>query len=1017
MGEGDCNFYKVSESVSEGGIPVSKYKSRLTGITVCIAKADGPIVAGYLTIATEAHDDDGLPHTLEHLVFMGSEKYSYKGVLDLLANRCLASGTNAWTDTDHTCYTMTTAGHEGFLNLLPIYLDHLLYPTLSDAAFTTEVHHIDGEGEDAGIVYCEMQARENSGESRCQLALLRAIYPGHCGYKSETGGMMKNLRESTSNEKVCAYHKEFYRPENLSVIIVGQIEAEQVFSALEPVESRILNDGDRGPFTKPWQSPVPPLEESSVFEIPYPCDEEKHGLFMASWRGPYAKDIGDVLAVQVLMEYLTDTSISPLQREFVENESPYCNDVSFNVTENSECLINLMFSNVPVEKLGDLKDKLFEVLTKLADGTEVIDMDRMATTLHKKKLHILEQMESNPHEQLALWLIVDFLYGTSNENLHERLRPTILIDKLALENKDYWSGLIKKHFLDGTYVMVSGRPSSSLAEEMSKEETERIAKQRELLGSEGLKEKEEALEKAIMANEIPPPAEMLQSVPVPSVESLKFFTIHRGCNYPCNSQCECISDFSLQKMPCRFQLDDIQSIFVRMDVLMDTSDLPPNLRLYLPLYIELIMESPMNLNGEVIPYETIVEQLRTDTVSHMAMLGRNYSRFSCQNYEQVVSVSLMVEEEKYAAGVRWLRDILFNVVFDPPRIKTIINKMITDVSEMKRNGSSVASVIAQNMCFGKESNHRAASMLRQQTFLAEVLQTLDSVPYNVVDHLKQLQDFLNKEDKITVHLSGNIKNLKQKQEVESLWHDIFLSGIEAPTLVRNPVKLGFEYLLDMSEADRGFVAGIGSIESSFLIQCAPCIASYTDPDYPALRVLIQYLTQLEGPMWKQIRGLGLSYSYSIILKPEAGLIYFVLFKSASLVKAYKEGKAIVDNHLNGTTDWDSALMESACSSLMYNIIVQVKSVADVTEQSLTAYYKNVDMSYTKTLLEAITKVTESDMKRVGSLYLKPLFSPEKSCCAICCPPSKVEDIVNGFSQMSRNLTVIQSLDESFIAQL
>lgn len=32
----------------------------------------------YLFEATEAHDDDGLPHTLEHLVFMGSEDYPYK---------------------------------------------------------------------------------------------------------------------------------------------------------------------------------------------------------------------------------------------------------------------------------------------------------------------------------------------------------------------------------------------------------------------------------------------------------------------------------------------------------------------------------------------------------------------------------------------------------------------------------------------------------------------------------------------------------------------------------------------------------------------------------------------------------------------------------------------------------------------------------------------------------------------------------------------------------------------------
>ena len=28
--------------------------------------------------ATEAHDHDGLPHTLEHLIFMGSEAYPYK---------------------------------------------------------------------------------------------------------------------------------------------------------------------------------------------------------------------------------------------------------------------------------------------------------------------------------------------------------------------------------------------------------------------------------------------------------------------------------------------------------------------------------------------------------------------------------------------------------------------------------------------------------------------------------------------------------------------------------------------------------------------------------------------------------------------------------------------------------------------------------------------------------------------------------------------------------------------------
>jgi len=31
-----------------------------------------------LDLATEASDDDGLPHTLEHLIFLGSEDYPFK---------------------------------------------------------------------------------------------------------------------------------------------------------------------------------------------------------------------------------------------------------------------------------------------------------------------------------------------------------------------------------------------------------------------------------------------------------------------------------------------------------------------------------------------------------------------------------------------------------------------------------------------------------------------------------------------------------------------------------------------------------------------------------------------------------------------------------------------------------------------------------------------------------------------------------------------------------------------------
>lgn len=66
---------------------------------------------------------------------MGSEKYPYKGILSLFANRGFSKGINAWTDTDHTAYTVTTAGDQGFLQLLPIYVDHILFPTITNAGY------------------------------------------------------------------------------------------------------------------------------------------------------------------------------------------------------------------------------------------------------------------------------------------------------------------------------------------------------------------------------------------------------------------------------------------------------------------------------------------------------------------------------------------------------------------------------------------------------------------------------------------------------------------------------------------------------------------------------------------------------------------------------------------------------------------------------------------------------------------------------------------------------------------
>lgn len=76
------------------GTKLHRYISTKTGLRVYFAGVESPIVNAFMSVATEAYSHNGTPHTLEHLIFLGSEDYPYKGILDQLANRCLASGTN-----------------------------------------------------------------------------------------------------------------------------------------------------------------------------------------------------------------------------------------------------------------------------------------------------------------------------------------------------------------------------------------------------------------------------------------------------------------------------------------------------------------------------------------------------------------------------------------------------------------------------------------------------------------------------------------------------------------------------------------------------------------------------------------------------------------------------------------------------------------------------------------------------------------------------------------------------------
>eukprot|EP00163_Fabomonas_tropica_P012816 TRINITY_DN2417_c0_g1_i4.p1 TRINITY_DN2417_c0_g1~~TRINITY_DN2417_c0_g1_i4.p1 ORF type:complete len:115 (+),score=2.51 TRINITY_DN2417_c0_g1_i4:187-531(+) len=98
--------FTLVKSVPSPLSKASKVESyeHVSGARVVFLGVPGPLCQACIVLPTEPPDNKGLPHTLEHLCFMGSKGSPERGFLDTLATRCVSNGTNAWTFYDYTSY-------------------------------------------------------------------------------------------------------------------------------------------------------------------------------------------------------------------------------------------------------------------------------------------------------------------------------------------------------------------------------------------------------------------------------------------------------------------------------------------------------------------------------------------------------------------------------------------------------------------------------------------------------------------------------------------------------------------------------------------------------------------------------------------------------------------------------------------------------------------------------------------------------------------------------------------------
>lgn len=167
----------------------------------------------------ETEEERGLAHFVEHMAFNGTKNFKSNDVIKFMEESGLVFGkdTNAATSTDYTNYQLT----------IPYDNDKLIntgFLILKDWAVNITFDEEEIEKE-KGVIVEEWRARNDvryrMGVESRKYTLAGSLYP-----ERDPIGLMEVVKNA-NKELLEGYYKKWYRPDNMAVIVVGNIDIER----------------------------------------------------------------------------------------------------------------------------------------------------------------------------------------------------------------------------------------------------------------------------------------------------------------------------------------------------------------------------------------------------------------------------------------------------------------------------------------------------------------------------------------------------------------------------------------------------------------------------------------------------------------------------------------------------------------------------------------------------------------------------------------------------------------------
>ena len=263
----------------------------------------------------ENDKNNGISHFLEHLMFKGTHKHK-AGEFDRILE---AKGAivNAATWKDYTFYYVTLPkgeNNENFYTAIDLHADMMTDPIIPDyemgAPFDVNDKNVTDKRE-RHVVIEEIRMRKDQPWTKVYNATNKAMYTAH-PYKRDVIGTPEIISQ-VSQEEVMNYYRTFYSPKNVTTIIVGDFDSDDILNRVV----QAFNWGERPEPPERNIKPDEPVKNQVYIENESNINS---AFLMFGFLGALAKDLRNTIALEMLAIILGEGTSSRLYINLVQNQ-------------------------------------------------------------------------------------------------------------------------------------------------------------------------------------------------------------------------------------------------------------------------------------------------------------------------------------------------------------------------------------------------------------------------------------------------------------------------------------------------------------------------------------------------------------------------------------------------------------------------------------------------------------------------------------------------------------------------